>query len=89
MNMERVVKRIIDMMVAREQENKQFGVIILAEGLAEYLPAEYLRGVKRDEHNHIAISQVEPRPAIRAAGHGSLSGAHGPQAEGYRRAIGL
>ena len=30
----------------------------MAEGLAEFLPADYLKGVKRDEHNHIAISQV-------------------------------
>ena len=58
MNMERVVARIVDMMLAREKENKEFGVIILAEGLAEFLPAEYLKGVKRDEHGHIAISQV-------------------------------
>jgi 6-phosphofructokinase 1 len=58
MNMERVVARIVDMMLAREKENKEFGVIILAEGLAEFLPAEYLKGVKRDEHEHIAISQV-------------------------------
>jgi 6-phosphofructokinase 1 len=58
MNMERVVARIVDMMLAREQENKEFGVIILAEGLAEFLPAEYLKDVKRDEHGHIAISQV-------------------------------
>jgi ATP-dependent phosphofructokinase / diphosphate-dependent phosphofructokinase len=58
MNMERVVGRIVDMMLAREQKNKEFGVIIMAEGLAEFLPAEYLKGVKRDEHQHIAISQV-------------------------------
>jgi 6-phosphofructokinase 1 len=58
MNMERMVGRIVDMMLAREAENKDFGVIILAEGLAEFLPAEYLKGVKRDEHEHIAISQV-------------------------------
>ncbi len=58
MNMERVVSRIVDMMLSREQENKEFGVIIMAEGLAEFLPATYLQGVKRDEHNHIAISQV-------------------------------
>jgi 6-phosphofructokinase 1 len=58
MNMERVVARIVDMMVVREKENKEFGVIILAEGLAEFLPAEDLKGVKRDEHDHIAISQV-------------------------------
>ena len=58
MNLERVVARIVDMMMVREKENKEFGVIILAEGLAEFLPAEYLKGVKRDEHEHIAISQV-------------------------------
>jgi 6-phosphofructokinase len=58
MNMDRVVGRIVDMMMAREREHKEFGVIILAEGLAEFLPAKYLEGVKRDEHNHIAISQV-------------------------------
>ena len=58
MNMERVVGRIVDMMVSREEENKEFGVIILAEGLAEFLPEKYLLGVNRDEHNHIAISQV-------------------------------
>ena len=58
MNMERVVARIVDMMLSREKENKEFGVIILAEGLAEFLPEKYLQGVKRDEHNHIAISQV-------------------------------
>ena len=58
MNMDRVVARIVDMMMAREREHKEFGVIILAEGLAEFLPAKYLEGVKRDEHNHIAISQV-------------------------------
>ena len=58
MNMDRVVGMIVDMMLAREQEKKQFGVIILAEGLAEFLPMQYLEGVTRDEHGHIAISQV-------------------------------
>ena len=58
MNMERVVARIVDMMEAREKADRDFGVIILAEGLAEYLPAKYLEDVKRDEHGHIAISQV-------------------------------
>ena len=58
MNMKRVVARIVDMMLVRERENKDYGVIILAEGLAEFLPAENLKDVKRDEHGHIAISQV-------------------------------
>ena len=58
MNMERLVARIVDMMEAREKAGREFGVIILAEGLAEFLPAKYLSDVQRDEHGHIAISQV-------------------------------
>jgi 6-phosphofructokinase 1 len=58
MNIERVVARIVDMMEAREKAGREFGVIILAEGLAEFLSAEHLQDVKRDEHGHIAISQV-------------------------------
>jgi 6-phosphofructokinase 1 len=45
-------------MRARDNENKEFGVIVMAEGLAEYLPMSYLKGVPRDEHGHIAISQL-------------------------------
>jgi 6-phosphofructokinase 1 len=33
-------------------------VIVLAEGLAEYLPSSQLEGVPRDEHGHIAISKL-------------------------------
>ncbi len=58
MNVEEVIKRIVAMMLAREEEGKEFGVIVVAEGLAEYLPMEYLEGVGRDEHGHIAVSQV-------------------------------
>ena len=58
MNMEAVVGRIVKTMQAREQEGKPFGVIIVAEGLAEFLPYEYLEGISRDDHGHIAISDV-------------------------------
>jgi 6-phosphofructokinase 1 len=58
MNVEEVIKRIVAMMLAREEEGKEFGVIVVAEGLVEYLPMEYLEGVGRDEHGHIAVSQV-------------------------------
>ena len=58
MNIEKVVGRIVDTMVAREKEGKNFGVITLAEGLAEYLPAEHTVGVKRDEHGHLSIADV-------------------------------
>jgi 6-phosphofructokinase 1 len=58
MDVERVVNRIVKTMVARDGEGKEFGVIVMAEGLAEYLPAKYLEGIPRDEHNHISISHV-------------------------------
>ena len=32
-------------------------MIVLAEGLAEFLPDEHIEGVPRDEHGHISISQ--------------------------------
>ncbi|REJ70102.1 MAG: 6-phosphofructokinase [Planctomycetota bacterium] len=60
MNVDRVIKRIVKMMLVREErERKQFGVIVIAEGLAEYLPQEYLEGIPRDDFGHIAISQVD------------------------------
>jgi 6-phosphofructokinase 1 len=59
MNIERVVGLIVDTIEAREQEGKEFGVIVMAEGLAEYLPLRYLEGIPRDEHGHISIPQVQ------------------------------
>ncbi len=58
MNVDEVVKRIVKTMRAREAEGKEFGVVVMAEGLAEYLPMSYLQGISRDEHGHIAISQL-------------------------------
>jgi 6-phosphofructokinase 1 len=58
MNVDEVVKRIVKTMRAREAEGKEFGVIVMAEGLAEFLPMSYLKGVARDEHGHLAISQL-------------------------------
>jgi 6-phosphofructokinase 1 len=60
MNIEEVVGRIVKTMRVREEdEGKQYGVIVLAEGLAEYLPARSLEGIPRDEHGHISISHVQ------------------------------
>jgi 6-phosphofructokinase 1 len=58
MDVERVVSRIVKTMTARDAEGKHFGVIVLAEGLAELLPSKYLKGIPRDEHGHISISHV-------------------------------
>ena len=45
-------------MLVREREGKDFGVIAIAEGLAELLPAKNLEGITRDDHGHIAIADV-------------------------------
>ena len=59
MNLEEVVRRIVATMRVREEaENKEFGVIVLAEGLAELLPYSHIEGVPRDEFGHIAVAQI-------------------------------
>ncbi len=58
MDIDKVVGWIVKAMQAREKEGKEFGVIVLAEGLAEFLPNKSLQGIPRDEHGHISISQV-------------------------------
>lgn len=59
MNVPEVVKRIVRTMTVREErEGKEFGVIVIAEGVAEYLPHEYLKDIPRDDHGHIAISHL-------------------------------
>ncbi len=59
MNVDEVINRIVKTIrVREEQEGKEFGVIVMAEGLAEYLPAGLLGDIARDDHGHIAIAQV-------------------------------
>jgi 6-phosphofructokinase 1 len=58
MDIDKVVGRVVETMQAREQESKSFGVVVMAEGMAEYLPLKYLEGIPRDEHGHISIAQV-------------------------------
>ena len=58
MDMDRVCERIVKTMLAREDEGKEYGVIVIAEGLAEYLPFSFVEGVERDDHGHINISKV-------------------------------
>src|SRR5581483_2034883 len=59
MNLDEVVNRITRGIIVREEkEGKEFGVIILAEGLAEYLSNEKLEGIPRDPHGHIAVSEL-------------------------------
>lgn len=58
MDLDAVVNKMVAMMIAREKAGRNYGCIVIAEGLAEYLPMSYLDGVARDDHGHIAISNI-------------------------------
>jgi len=58
MALDRVIDRMVDMMLAREREGRPYGTIVIAEGMAEYLPTKYLEGISRDDHGHINISAI-------------------------------
>jgi ATP-dependent phosphofructokinase / diphosphate-dependent phosphofructokinase len=58
MDVAKLVDLMVRAMLAREAEGKEFGVIVVAEGMAQYLPASYLEGMKFDEHGHISLAQT-------------------------------
>lgn len=59
MDFDAVISRIVATMLTRErEEGKPYGVICLAEGLAELLPAAALEHIPRDAHGHISIAQI-------------------------------
>ncbi len=59
MDMDQVLRRIVaTMRVREEEEGKPYGVIVMAEGLAEMLPQKYIQGVDRDEHGHLSIAKI-------------------------------
>lgn len=59
MNVDAVLDLIVGTMLARERDGKEYGVIVLAEGLTELLPMEIIKDVPRDEHGHIAVAEVK------------------------------
>lgn len=58
MIVDKIVERIVKLMIAREKQNRPYGVLVIAEGMAEYLPYKYLEGIARDDHGHISITNV-------------------------------
>jgi 6-phosphofructokinase len=59
MDHDKFVARISNTIKVREENKRGFGVIVISEGLAELLPAKYLVGIKRDDHGHIKVSEVD------------------------------
>ena len=59
MKMEAVLSKMVSMMIAREKLGRNYGVIVIAEGLAEFLPESYLQGIPRDEFGHLAVANAD------------------------------
>jgi 6-phosphofructokinase 1 len=60
LRLEALVDRIVNLMMTREKkQNKHFGVVVLAEGLAEKFPEFYIRDVPKDPHGHIGIGKID------------------------------
>lgn len=53
-----LVDHIITLIAARRARRQKFGVIVLAEGLAEKLPPDFLASTSRDEHGHISLGDI-------------------------------
>jgi 6-phosphofructokinase 1 len=54
-----LVDRIVDLILEREKRDQFYGTVVLAEGLAEWLPENSLVGMPRDEHGHIRLSAFD------------------------------
>jgi len=51
--------RIVELMITRaERDGKHYGVVVLAEGLAEHLPKAVIDGITRDDHGHLSLGKV-------------------------------
>ncbi len=58
LDVHKLADRIVDMLLTRERRGHHWAVVVLAEGLAEQLPADFLKGIGRDEHGHISLGKV-------------------------------
>lgn len=59
LNVDALAGRIVDLILHREKSGKKFGVVVLAEGLGELLPARYVSNVSRDDHGHISLGKLD------------------------------
>lgn len=59
LHLDALADRIVDLLEVREARGKDYGTIVLAEGLAELLPAAYVAGIGRDEHGHLSLGKID------------------------------
>ncbi|HNX97200.1 MAG TPA: 6-phosphofructokinase, partial [Candidatus Aminicenantes bacterium] len=66
LDIEKMAERIVDVMISREKKDKYYGVICIAEGLAERLPDRY-RPTEKDRHGNVILGTAEVCRVIRDA----------------------
>jgi len=66
LDLEKLAERIVDMMIRREKRNKYYGIICVAEGLADTLP-EHLRPTHKDRHGNVILGTALVGNLIREA----------------------
>ncbi len=54
-----LVDRIVDLIMAREKRGKYYGTVVLAEGLAEMLPETQIANLPLDEHGHLPLGRFD------------------------------
>jgi 6-phosphofructokinase len=59
LSLDALVDRIVDLIIARERRGKHYGTVVLAEGLAEMLPAAQIQDLPRDEHGHLSLGRID------------------------------
>jgi 6-phosphofructokinase len=66
LDIEKLAERIVDTMLLREKNDKYYGVVCVAEGLADKLPEKY-RPTEKDRHGNIILGTAEVGRVLRDA----------------------
>ncbi len=66
LDLEKLAEKIVDTMQLREKNGKYYGVICVAEGLADKLPEKY-RPTEKDRHGNVILGTAEVGRVLRDA----------------------
>ncbi|WGK69398.1 6-phosphofructokinase [Candidatus Haliotispira prima] len=60
LDVDRLAERMLELIVTREKRyDKDYGTVVLAEGLAERLPPEKMPELSCDDHGHVSLGNVD------------------------------
>jgi len=58
-DLDKLTDHIVDLMLVREErDDKHYGVVVMAEGVAEHLHPEHTSDINRDEHGHLSLGRI-------------------------------